>query len=183
MSKHENWNREAEGPFIYKDSNGRSVYRGLFMKDGYVIPNSEVRAYTIYSARYVLAVSIGALLYFFFDNAYVGIAVGLVVLAVLELLFRFKFLKGLRKIEGFERPKQDNFMERNVKSTSAGQLLISVLLSVAFVIALIYNFYVMKFRGFERIAYLVLVAGAIAYAIFNTYLLVRKQTIDRQNKK
>ncbi len=183
MAKHENWNREAEGPFIYKDSKGRSVYCGPFMKSGYVIPNSEVRAYTIYSARYVLAVSVGVIPYFLFDNPYLGIGIGLAVLIVLELMFRLKFLKNLRKIEHFERPKRDNFMERNVRNTSAGQLLISVLLSVAFVAALIYNFYVMKFQGFERIAYLVLVAGAIAYTLFNAYLFLRKQTIDRQNKK
>ena len=182
MAKYNNWNREAEGPFIYKDSKGRSIYCGPFMKNGYVIPNSEVRAFTIYSARYVLAFSIGVLPYFFFNNVWFGVAAGVIVLVVLELMFRLKFLKGMRKIPNFERPKRDNYFERNVKNTSAGQILISMLLSFAFVIALIYNYYVMRFQGFEMIAYFVLIAGAFAYFILNLVLFIKKRSYDNTEK-
>lgn len=179
MARNESLNRDIDGIFIYKDDKNRSIYSNPFMKDGYVINKSEIRPYTFYSSRPIVALAVGTMPCFFMDNWYVCIALGVVTYIVLAVLFHKKFLAGCRHIENFTKEKERGFIARSIRNEPASKLLVSTGLSLLLFVAAVINLIYMKFQGIELAIYIVLLVCIFLYFLFTCYLFIQKRKQDR----
>lgn len=155
---------DITGKHIYQ-SNNRTIYSDYFMKDfGYVITDDEAEHYHSYSLRLFESILAFALL-LFVTNSNVLLSFGISILAyvVISLLFYFKFLKKLPKIENFKKEKKDNYIVANAKDMSKARLLV---LSIILVVTTICVIYYPIYNNYDGAVKILLFCIGIATGIF-----------------
>ena len=132
----------VRGLNIYKDSYGRSVFYDRLTKCGYLITPKDANLYVLYSKRFIIPIFIFVMI---FESTIAGRVLGLsesifVCLAavmMMEVLFRFHYLKGLTAIPNFIPTVKEDFMTRMTKDMPKGMLIFKAILYFALSVLLI----------------------------------------------
>lgn len=132
----------VRGLNIYKDSYGRSVFYDRLTKCGYLITPKDANLYALYSKRLIIPIFIFVLI---FESTIAGVTLGLsesifVCLAavmMMEVLFRFHYLKGLTPIPNFKPTAKEDFITRMTKDMPKGMLIFKAILYFALAVLLI----------------------------------------------
>lgn len=131
--KSTNQSANVRGLNIYKDAFGRSIFYDRLTNAGYLITPKDANLYTLYSKRFIIPIFIFVLI---FESTIAGFTLGLtesifVCLAavmMMEILFRFHYLKGLTMIPNFKPTAREDFMTRMTKDLPKGMLLYKAIL-------------------------------------------------------
>ena len=168
--------KKLNGLFIYHDEKGRTIYSNPFMKNGYIISDSEAKKYSFYSGRLWASILLTlALLYIFDDKYLLAIGCGLLLYIISTLVFIFKYLDSLSLIKDFVKPKKESFIKRKASQQSYARLVATFLVSIAISILLIIN---AKQSGYTGIAlygsYLLSVIMIVTGLMNIVYMIFKK---------
>ena len=139
--------KDLGGLFIYQDPKKGCVYYDIFTKKGYIITNSEVKTYNIYSLSLPIGIMAAYVLTILGFEFWTSALVGLAVYVILKLIFRFKFLYSLPEIPNYQKGKRENVFVTLIKKYGTAKLLILSILFVAIVIVTLINAKVSNFEG------------------------------------
>lgn len=173
--------KELDGLFIYHDEKNRTIYSNPFQKDGYILTNSDYKAYIVYSARWLIAISVPALLYYFVELSIpMFILIALAIYAIGSALFYFKFLPSLPIVKNFKKPKRDNLFIRNSDKLSTLRLLSVFIIGILAAVLLIINLRMSNFDKLTLYANYLVIAFVILYSIFDLIQLIKR--VSRSDK-
>lgn len=155
---------ELTGKHIYQLKN-KTVYSDFFMKNyGYLITDEYADRYHSYSLRLFESIFAFALLLFVTkSNVLISFLISLTAYLIISLLFYFKFLKSLPKIENFKKEKRDGYIVSTAKEMSKARILAITIILLIFTAAIIY--YPIN-NGYEGIFKVLLFGIGIATGIF-----------------
>ena len=123
----------VRGLNIYKDAYGRSIFYDRLTNVGYLITPKDANLYVLYSKRFIIPIFIFVLI---FESTIAGFTLGFTesicvcfaVIMMMEILFRFHYLKGLTMIPNFKPTVKEDFMTRMTKDIPKGMLLFKSIL-------------------------------------------------------
>lgn len=88
---------------IYLDKKGRTVYYQQKTQTGYVIPEDQLKNFSLLRNRYLIAISLALLSYYFFSLTwYYSLFLGIAIAGGLEYHYRKNLLGKFIKIEKFK---------------------------------------------------------------------------------
>lgn len=126
------------GSNIYLDLYGETVYYNFFDKNGYIVSKQMEQKFKVFYYRYSIIFIIMILLGDYFNSLLNTFLVGIGVVGIIELYFRFIFLKQLKVIKNFKRERKTSMLESIIKSNEKEKIVMKacayVLLSVLIVI-------------------------------------------------
>lgn len=152
--------KDLGGLFIYQDPKKGCVYYDVFTKKGFVITNSDVKTYNVYSLSLPIGIMAVYVLTLIGIEFWTSALVGLAVYIVLKLIFRFKFLYTLPEIPNYKKGQKESIFETLSKKYGTVRLLILSLLFIAIVVVTIINTKVSNFEGINLYLNYIL-AGAV----------------------
>lgn len=142
------------GLHIYEDEKGRTIYYKPRKMTGYVIKDENVKTYTTYSSRYVIAGAAGILAYVLLEESefapYIGVVLGLAVLALLQYRFHYSFLANLVQIHNYVPKEKVSFLH-GLSGQDLWRLVMKAILYPVFGILLLYLFYLKQVETLEFI--------------------------------
>lgn len=126
------------GNNIYLDLYGEAVYYNLFDKNGYIVSKQIEQKFKVFYHRYSIIFIVMILLGDYFKSLQNTFLIGIGVIAIVELYFRFIFLKQLKVIKNFKRERKTSMLESIVRSNEKEKIVMKAcayaLLSVLIVI-------------------------------------------------
>lgn len=124
---------DLSDPFIYY--NGKNyIYCGPFSKTGYILGNNDAKAYSIYSTRFFIPLSLGVIAFFVGMPWYVSLAAFVGMQIIMGVSFRKKLLANLPVIENFEKPDRDeSFIDKVAKKYNKVEFLLPLICSILLV--------------------------------------------------
>ncbi len=142
------------GMNIYKDSYGRSIYYDFLTKSGYLITPKDANLYVLYSKRFLIPLLLFIIIY---ESTIGGRTLGfsesiivcLAAVMMMEVLFRFHFLKHLTIIPNFKPTsvKGGNIISRMTQDTAKGMLATKAILYFTLSALLIFLAYSESYTG------------------------------------
>ena len=169
MAFFNNKNREIvlQGRNIYRDKHNRFVYYQKRTKTGFVVSADKLSKFQFLNARYVLGICVIALAYSFHLGIVWSSALGIAIMLVMELMFRFQMLPSLTQIPNFDVTGKPGQLENLANSLSRGRLYLLSVLYVVFAVL----FVLLGFENDYDQAYWILVAivclGCAYFAIIH----------------
>lgn len=127
------------GRNIYLDRHGQTVFYDWLTKKGYLIDKDNESKFYIYKNRYVLILMIIILCSEYFPGWVQAALAGIAICIVAELLFRFRFLRGLREAKKFDREKPLTMLKTVIDGKDKKRTILRVILYLAFAILIIVN--------------------------------------------
>lgn len=103
---------------MYLDKKGNSIYYNFFDKKGYIVPKGEEQRFSLIEYRYSIILIVLVLLGDYFKTFSNTLAIGIAAAIVLEIYFRFFFLKKYKTLENFNR---DNKVSKLKKIIQGGE--------------------------------------------------------------
>lgn len=168
--------KRLNGLFIYHDEKGRTIYSNPFMKNGYIISDSEAKKYSFYAGRLWASVLLTLALLFIFDKKYfLAIGAGLLLYVISTLIFVFKYLDSLSLIKDFVKPKKDGFVKRKATTQSYARLVLTFIVSVAIAVLLIINAKQSEYSGIGLYGSYLLSAIMVATGLMNIVYIIYKK--------
>lgn len=130
---------DISDPFVYY--NGKNyVYCGPFSKTGYILSNSDAKAYTVYSTRYFIPLSLGIVAFFIGLPWYIALAAFIGFQIFMSLMFRKKLLANLPVIDNFEKPGRNiSIFDKVASKYTKKELLLPLICSILLVIIIPIN--------------------------------------------
>lgn len=104
------------GNNIYLDMYGDTVYYNAFNKNGYIVSKQMEQKFRIFYYRYSIIFIVMILLGDYFKSLQNTFLVGIGAVVLVELYFRFIFLKKLKVIKNFKRERKTSRLESTIKS-------------------------------------------------------------------
>ena len=151
MKKHET---NLAGTNLYLDIYGNTVYYNIFDKNGYIVSKETEQKFRLLYYRYSILIIGLVLLGDYFKSLTNTLLVGIGVASLVELYFRFGFLKKLKVIKNFKRDKKVSKLQSIINTKQKEKIIMKavayVLLSVLIVINAIqenYNIVFMALSG------------------------------------
>ena len=126
------------GNNIYLDMYGDAVYYNTFDKNGYIISKQVEQKFRIFYYRYSIMFIVMILLGDYFKSLQNTFLVGIGAIALVEIYFRYMFLKKLKVIKNFKRERKTSRLESIINSKEKEKTVMKacayVLLSVLVII-------------------------------------------------
>lgn len=123
---------------IYLDRYGDTVYYNLFDKNGYIVSKEMEQKFRVFYYRYSIIFIFVILLGDYFKTFQNTLLLGFGASLLVELYFRFVFLKKLKVIKNFNRERKLSKLEALVKSKAKDKIIMKAcayaLLSVLLII-------------------------------------------------
>lgn len=166
---------ELTGKHIYQQKN-KTIYSDFFMKDyGYLITSDAADKYRSYSLRgfesifgFVLLLLVSK------SNIIFSFLASLCAYIVITLMFYFKFLHSLPKVENFIKEKRDGYIIATAKDMSVVRILIITIICAIFTAAIIYYPINNGYEGVFRILLFLIGGVAGIFTLMNLFSLIYK---------
>lgn len=163
---------ELRGREIYQYKN-LTLYSKFFMKNyGYQITQYDADDYYSYSLRGLESVVGFVLLLLISKRVIFSLIFSLGAYIILSLLFYFKFLRKLEKVE-FPKEKKDNYIISTAKEMTKGRILAIALLCLLFSISITYYGYT-NFKESYLILFLLFGVASGIFSLINFISLIYK---------
>lgn len=126
------------GKNIYLDLYGETVYYNFIDGNGYIVSKQMEPKFKIFYYRYSIIFIVMILLGDYFSSLLNTFLVGIGAIGVVELYFRFVFLKHLKVLKNFKRERKTSMLESIIKSNEKEKIVMKAcayaLLSILIVI-------------------------------------------------
>ncbi|MGB4985826.1 MAG: hypothetical protein WBO70_08645 [Erysipelotrichaceae bacterium] len=161
--------KKPRGMHIYQDSKGRYVYYDIFTRNGYIINASSINKYYFFQNRYILSIILTVLLATLIPNPMTIVGIGFSTVAVLEFLFRAKYLTTLTTLTRFVPTTKKSFINQIVDADVLSKVIMKVILYLALAILIVLNGYEQKLGTFMMVVSYAI--GVFALGMSGTYLI------------
>lgn len=166
---------QITGLFLYKVKN-QVVYHDFFSKNGFVITSDTFKKFSFYQMRIPFGIMIGSVFYLFKNDAILSVVLGFCFFVVLEIAFRFLFLRKCPIIKDFKKPPRESLLVCYAKQFSYPRLVIIIILSLAMDFFLIIN---LKYLEQTRLSYIMnsilIVVASILYLLSCYVTIIKKK--------
>lgn len=139
MAKNSSKSGNISGRNIYLDRRGQTVYYDTFSKKGYIIDPEVESKFYVYRNRYMLIALAVMLVGDYFPSWSQAIIAGLGVCIIVELMYRFKFLRGLRQTTKFDRGNKRTLLKAIIEANDFKKTVLRAVLYVAFAVLIVVN--------------------------------------------
>ena len=168
------------GLSIYHDK-GMTVYSNPFMKNGYVISDSDVRQYSFYAGRLWVSVLLGLASFLMFDlHPLIAIGIGLAFYLVSTAFFVFSYLDKLPLLKNYKKPQRTGLIDEKAQTSSVGRLVGTALLSFALAVLILLNAKQSAYEDLLLYCSYAFAAFMAVTGIMNIVYLIRKKQLERQ---
>lgn len=164
------------GNNIYLDRYGDRVYYNVFDKNGYVVSEQVEQKFKLFYNRYSIIFIVIILLGDYFNSFQNTILVGVGALVLVELYFRFIFLKKLKVIKDFKRERKTSKLESLINSKEKEKIIMKACAYILLSILIILNSIQQKFNS-------VLMTLSIVGSLYSLYIGVLNITAFIKMKK
>lgn len=161
------------GLSIFQDERGRNIYFDRISKMGYVIQDKDVKMYTVYSNRYIIPITAAILLGYFVVEPIWAALFAVVLIIVMEVMFRKRFLPSLTRMEKFKPTKRASMLQRVMDTNDKKKVLVQTLLYLSLAVLLVWNAMDMGMQGFMFGASCALSLAAIGAAILHIVAYIK----------
>lgn len=166
-------NRNITGRNIYLDNHGQTVFYDILTKKGYIIDSKVESKFYLLKNRFFL-IAIAIILFGEYFSSWIQAALtGAVICILIELYFRFMFLKGLREAKKFDRGKRQTMLLATIESNEPKKALLRAVLYCAFAILIIANALMIKADIAIMVVSVLLCIVASYCAVINIIALVK----------
>lgn len=125
--------------------NKKTIMYDRLTNQNYIIHPQNVRAYNYLSIRYFIAFAVGFTMAVVTDNIWIGLGIGLVVLAVMSYIYYKRYLPSLSVDQSFKRPERVAYTDSLAQRLSAGRLLMAFFVSLSLAFVLVFNAYINEY--------------------------------------
>lgn len=139
--------KELKGLFIDQDPKKGCVYYDVFTKKGYILSNSDVKTYNLYSVAFPLAIVAGYLVFLLKFPLWSAIVAAVAIYIISKIMFRYKFLYTLPEIPNYVRKNKDNIIVLFSKKYSTPRLVVLTFLLLAISIVTVINANISNYEG------------------------------------
>lgn len=126
-----------KGNNVYEDRSGRIFIHSKRLKCVYMVGKDKLKQFSIFQSRYIIPI-IALILIGYYINWIVAVVISLVIYVVLELMYRFYFLKNLTILDEAVLPENSE-KEKRYMAYSKTSNAIRSLIAIVFPCALWYN--------------------------------------------
>ncbi|MBQ6559539.1 MAG: hypothetical protein IJL85_01780 [Erysipelotrichaceae bacterium] len=127
--------KDLVGLSIYQDPKKGTIWYDSITKRAFVITNSDVKTYMIYTSMFSVCILAAFAAMSIFSLNYVDALIVFVVLLILSMiLFRIFYFYKLTEIEGYKPPKRDDIVTAMANNYSRTRLIVLILLLLALAI-------------------------------------------------
>ena len=127
------------GNNIYLDRYGDRVYYNVFDKNGYIVSEQVEQKFKLFYHRYSTIFIVIILLGDYFNSFQNTLLVGLGAGVLVELYFRFIFLKKLKVVKNFKRERKTSKLESLINSKEKEKVIMKACAYVLLSILIILN--------------------------------------------
>ena len=163
-------NNHIRGLNMYVDDRGQDIYYDVFTKNGYLINEKRAKRFNMYKNRFILVFMGAVLAVNFVFSMEVTIVLALVLLAVLEYFFRFRFLRNCTTFPDFKKGKRAVFDDHEDKRKEV----LRVVLYLLFAVLVVLNAYASGFDTLMIVLSYIASAVAVVAALRSIGYIVRK---------
>lgn len=151
------------------------VYCGPFSKKAYILTNDNAKSYLLFSARYMIALSVTVLLFVVTSKALISLIAGIATFVVFELVFRLKFLTDLPTVENFVKPERANIIDSLVEKYTVWKMAVLIFCGIGLAVLIPINaYYLQKYEGIILTANFAVAIGVGIYSIIAIIALIKK---------
>ena len=155
------------GSNIYLNIYGDTVYYNIFDKNGYIVSKQVEQKFRILYHRYSIIFIVMILLGDYFNSLLNTLLVGVLAIALVELYFRFIFLKKLKVIKNFKRERKTSRLESAINSKEKNTTIMKACAHMLLSILLIINAIQQNLNIIFLILSIVVAAGSFYIGIIN----------------
>lgn len=122
--------KQANG--LYLDAHKRNLLFDYKSKTIYVVSRESERKYLLFRTRFVLSLMI-VIIMIGYTNWYIGLAIGILSLLLMDFAYRYSFLTSLEQLEDVEIPKrktQYDIIKSEGKKSVAKRIIAFTLLAI-----------------------------------------------------
>ena len=172
-SNKNNKSTNITGRNIYLDNLGQTVFYDALTKKGYIIDEKIESKFYLLKNRYFLVAIAIILCGEYFDTWIQTSIVGITICILLELYFRFMFLRKLRETKKFDRRKSQTMLKATIESNEPRKVLLRTVLYCAFAILIIANAIMIKADIAIMVVSVLLCIAASYCAVINIIALIK----------
>ena len=163
--------RDLTGKNLYHIKN-QTIYYDSLTKKGYIVTNSNVKDFTSWQMRLPLIIIVVCVLILLKVNPLIALAIGIVIYAVAEYLFRKQFLANLPVSTSFKKPASLGFFKDiAARYTSTTLKIMGIMFFVMAVTMFITSFVIGKYEGSAATVSWVFIAIAVVAGCLMFYIL------------
>lgn len=164
------------GKNIYLDMYGDNVYYNFVDKKGYLISKEIEPKFRIFYNRYAMLLILLVLLGDYFKTLTNTLLIGIGAAILLELYFRFVYLKKLKVVRNFKREKKLSKVEALVRSKETQKMMMRAGAYTALSILVVLNAIEQNFNMVFIALSLVIAGYSLYFSIINIIACKRVKT-------
>ena len=172
--------KDLVGLSIYQDPKKGTIWYDFITKRTFVITNSDVKTYMIYTSMFSVCILAAFASMSFFSFSYVDALIVFVVLFLLSMvLFRIFYFYKLTEIEGYKLPKRENIIASMASIYSQGRLTALVFLLLALSVAMPLYAITSKMTGVSLYGSYVLAGIALIGSVLSVLALLKQRKLNK----
>lgn len=171
---------ELKGLFIYQDKNHGTVYYDILTGNGYIFTTSDSRYYTLSVAFLPVAVVIFYFLTQFGLSIAASLAIAIGAYALMQIIYRVKFLYKLPCIKNYKVSKKNNVITNLSENYSIQRLAVLTILSSLLVGATFAYISISNFEGVTLIGMIILGIITLVLFVICILALAKKKTSTKK---
>ncbi len=156
------------------DNRKRLIYFNKRQQVAYIIPDQEQNKLIFYRSRFALVLVLAIILTSVLEAAYMPYLLGVTLLILIEVYFRFIFLKKLKTDNNFRCTNVKPMTQSMLESSTPGKIMIKSLLYFAFAALILVNSYQTNHQTFDIFS-LALSLGGAYLGCLNIYVLIKSK--------
>lgn len=164
MPKQQQRAADLRGLFIYQDKKHGTVYYDIFSGNGYILTSSDVKTYMLSMAFLPIAVIVFYFASQFGVNLILSIVIGIALYAIMQIIYRTKFLYQLPCVENYGKEKKENIVTNLAKNYSKPRIIALVVLSFLLLVFTIIYLVTNKYTGVALVGLLIVIV--ITFLLF-----------------
>lgn len=133
------------GRNIYTDKKGRVIFYDMITKKGYLVDKKGENAAQFFKNRFVVILFAAILFGATFMTWMQAAIAWSVMMVIVELSFRFNFLKKLEKVTDIDFERRVSALQYIVENKGKGKIIALIVLYLLFAILIILNAYTEKY--------------------------------------
>lgn len=174
QQKRKNTKDNLSGMNIYSDSKGRKIYSNPFIKEGYLINESDIRNLSSFFARNVVTILVFAVPSIYYGKYVLGALLAAAFYVLSTVFFQKKFFSKLTVIKDFDKSTKETYMGRLAKRPSRS-LAINSIVFLCLAVFISVNSLKQKYEGSLMVANILCVIYCIVISGISLVAIIRKK--------
>lgn len=172
--------KDLVGLSIYQDPKRGTIWYDFITKRAFVITNSDVKNYMVYTSMFSICILVAFAFMSFFSLNYVDALIVFVVSYILlMILFRIFFFYKLIEVEGYKPPQREDLITMMANNYSKSRLTVLIFLLLALSILMPLYAINENMTSVNRYGSYVLSAIAVIGIILSVLALLKQRKLNK----